>query len=59
MKMKTLFTIHDMRMSGLRLAFSAIALTAALPGMAQLKTLKGKVVDHVSKAPLAGIQLQA
>ena len=59
MTMKTIITINNKRISGLRLAFSALALTAALPLMAQMKTLKGKVVDHASKTPLAGIQLQA
>ena len=59
MTMKTIITINNKRISGLRLAFSALALTAALPLMAQMKTLKGKVIDHASKTPLAGIQLQA
>ncbi len=59
MTMKTIITINNKRVSSLRLAVSALALTAALPLMAQMKTLKGKVIDHASKTPLAGIQLQA
>lgn len=53
----TIFT--NLRKASLRLAVCTLAMVAAMPAMAQNKTLKGKVVDHASKAPLAGIQLQA
>ena len=57
--MKITTDTNTQRRPSLRLAFCALALTAAMPALAQMKTLKGKVVDHASKMPLAGIQLQA
>jgi TonB-linked SusC/RagA family outer membrane protein len=57
--MKSTNDMKKLQRPSLRLALCALAFSAAIPMMGQMKTLKGKVVDHASKAPLAGIQLQA
>lgn len=57
--MKSTNDMNRLQRPSLRLALCALAFSAAMPMMGQMKTLKGKVVDHASKAPLAGIQLQA
>ena len=57
--MRSNIEFKNMWRPSLRLALCTLALSAGMPMMAQLKTLKGKVVDHASKTPLAGIQLQA
>ena len=57
--MRTFFETKNMWRTSLRLALCSLALGAGMPMMAQLKTLKGTIIDQVSKTPLAGIQLQA
>ena len=57
--MRTFFETKNMWRTSLRLALCSLALGVGMPMMAQLKTLKGTIIDQVSKTPLAGIQLQA